>query len=102
MNNNDDRKPGRASASASASRAKSSGSGSGSASARKSAAPAEASKPQAQTYTVASGDSLSVISNRFYGDAKHWQKIYQANKDVIGDNPNLIRVGQVLTIPPLG
>ena len=55
----------------------------------------------AEEYTVVSGDNLSFISKKFYGTADHWKKIYEANKETIGDNPNLIRVGQVLTIPTL-
>jgi nucleoid-associated protein YgaU len=54
---------------------------------------------QQQTYTVVSGDSLSKISKRLYGDAANWKKIYEANTDQI-KNPDLIYPGQVLKIPP--
>ncbi|MDX5443578.1 MAG: LysM peptidoglycan-binding domain-containing protein [Hymenobacteraceae bacterium] len=50
-------------------------------------------------YTVVSGDSLSKIAQREYGDAMQWRKIYDANRDVIGDNPDLIHPGQELVIP---
>ncbi len=53
---------------------------------------------QARTYTVVSGDSLSKISKRIYGDASKWKKIYEANSDQI-KNPDLIYPGQVLEIP---
>ena len=33
------------------------------------------------------------------GNASFWPKIYQANKALIGPNPNLIKPGQTLTIP---
>jgi nucleoid-associated protein YgaU len=56
------------------------------------------SQQQAQTYTVVSGDSLSKISKRLYGDASKWKKIYEANTDQI-KNPDLIYPGQVLKIP---
>ncbi|HEY0172937.1 MAG TPA: LysM peptidoglycan-binding domain-containing protein [Pyrinomonadaceae bacterium] len=49
-----------------------------------------------QTYTVKSGDSLSAIGQR-HGVA--WRDIHEANKDVIGDNPDLIKPGQKLRIP---
>lgn len=49
-----------------------------------------------KTYTVKSGDTLSGIGSR-YGIS--WQKIYNANKSVIGSNPNRIYPGQTLTIP---
>ena len=49
------------------------------------------------TYTVQSGDSLWAISKKMYGDGAQYDKIYEANKDVI-KNPNLIYAGQVLLI----
>jgi nucleoid-associated protein YgaU len=60
-------------------------------------------KPEAQgnTYTVVSGDSLSKIAKNHYGDAAKWHQIYEANKSLIGNNPDHIEVGQVLTIPSL-
>ena len=53
------------------------------------------------TYTVASGDTLSKIAKAQYGDAAKWHQIYEANQDLIGNNPDLIEVGQVLTIPSI-
>ncbi|MBC5992820.1 LysM peptidoglycan-binding domain-containing protein [Pontibacter cellulosilyticus] len=50
-------------------------------------------------YTVQSGDSLSKIAKKHYGNANAWTKIYNANKDKIGDNPDLIRPGQRFVIP---
>ncbi|HQV34346.1 MAG TPA: LysM peptidoglycan-binding domain-containing protein, partial [Calditrichia bacterium] len=47
---------------------------------------------------VARGESLSDIAKR-YGTAFSWQQIYQANKESIGADPNLIFPHQVLTIP---
>ena len=52
------------------------------------------------SYSVVSGDSLSKIAKREYGDANKWRVIYEANRDVIKD-PDLIYPGQVLNIPPL-
>ena len=63
------------------------------------AAPAPKSAPGAtkrKKYSVRSGDTLSSIA------ARHkigWQKLYAANKAVVGANPNLIRPGQKLVIP---
>lgn len=54
---------------------------------------------QPQTYTVQTGDCLWNIAQRFYGDGSRHLEIYEANKDVIGGNPNLIYTGQVLKIP---
>ena len=49
-----------------------------------------------ETYTVKSGDTLSKIGQH-HGVA--WREIYEANKDVIGDNPDKIFPGQTLRIP---
>ena len=53
----------------------------------------------AQIYTVVSGDCLFGIARKFYGNGAQYTVIYDANRDVIGGNPNLIYPGQVLTIP---
>ena len=50
------------------------------------------------TYTVVSGDSLSKIAKRFYGDANAYHKIFQANTDQLSD-PDKIQIGQVITLP---
>lgn len=54
---------------------------------------------QPKTYTVVRGDCLWNIAKRFYGNGAQYTKIYNANRGVIGGNPNLIYPGQVLTIP---
>lgn len=52
-------------------------------------------------YTVVSGDSLSTISQKFYGNMNgdSVAKIYYSNMATIGSNPNLIVPGQKLLIP---
>src|SRR5947209_16686076 len=52
-------------------------------------------------YTVQPGDTLSGIAQQAYGDGNQWPKIYNANTQVIGNDPNLIRPGEVLYIPAL-
>jgi nucleoid-associated protein YgaU len=52
----------------------------------------------ARNYTVKSGDSLSAIAEREYGDASEWKRIYEANRDQL-DDPDLIQPGQELKIP---
>lgn len=59
--------------------------------------PADATRPST-VYEVKSGDSLSKIAQRHYGNANEWRKIYEANRDKIKD-PDLIYPGQKLTIP---
>jgi nucleoid-associated protein YgaU len=58
------------------------------------AAPIEA--PAKRIYTVVSGDTLWAIAERFYGDGSQYPKIASANGIA---NPDLIMVGQELTIP---
>ncbi len=66
------------------------------------AAVAEAEAPPAAAetvvYTVVSGDTLSGIAQRFYGDANAYMRIFEANRDKLND-PNLIFPGQELVIP---
>jgi LysM repeat protein len=47
-------------------------------------------------YIVKSGDSLSAIASRY---GMGWQQIYNANRSVIGNDPNRIYPGQNLVIP---
>ena len=61
-------------------------------------APPTPEKAAATTYTVVTGDSLSKIAQRQYGDAQKWPVIFEANRDTIKD-PDLIHPGQVLKIP---
>ncbi|MFE3770882.1 BTAD domain-containing putative transcriptional regulator [Streptomyces sp. NPDC059122] len=51
-----------------------------------------------ETYTVATGDSLSGIAHEKYGNANRWHDIYAKNKATIHD-PDLIYPGQLLDLP---
>ncbi len=51
-----------------------------------------------RTYVVQSGDSLSKISKKFYGNANSWKRIFEANRDIV-KNPDLIQPGWKLRIP---
>ena len=61
-------------------------------------APPKPAAPEAKTYTVQPGDTLSKIAKQFYGNANAYMKIFEANKDQLTD-PNKIQVGQALKIP---
>ena len=52
-----------------------------------------------ETYTVKAGDNLSKISKQFYGDPNQYMLIFYANRQILRD-PDMIQVGQQLTIPP--
>jgi ABC-type amino acid transport substrate-binding protein len=72
-----------------------------------SSAPAVVEPPSAgaaapiDTYVVQPGDTLSKIAREYYGDAwaTSWRRIYEANRDVIGDDPGQLDVGMTLDIP---
>ncbi|RMG95188.1 MAG: LysM peptidoglycan-binding domain-containing protein [Chloroflexi bacterium] len=70
---------------------------------RKAAPAPSAQPPFIAEHTVVSGDTLSGIAAKYYNSAarEKWMAIYEANKEIIGDNPSLIRPGQVLKIPKL-
>ena len=74
------------------------------------AVPVEAPKPAATEptkpvpavgagtrYTVKEGDSLSSISSAWFGDPNKWTLIAEGNPTI---NPNRLRVGQVIMLPP--
>ena len=51
-------------------------------------------------YLVAKGDSFRKIAGALgMGDPGMWRKIYEANKDIVGDNPSQIYPYTVLRIP---
>lgn len=61
-----------------------------------SAAPVSA--PESDYYTIESGDTLSKIAQRVYGDPQDYNKIFEANREVIKD-PDKIYPGQKIRIP---
>lgn len=54
--------------------------------------------PGFRYYTVRAGDTLSKIARQFYGSAKEYERIFEANLDKV-TNPNKIPAGEVLIIP---
>ena len=60
----------------------------------------ESPQPEAQWHTVVSGDNLSKIAKKFYGDANKYPVIFEANKPML-KHPDKIYPGQMLRIPPL-
>ena len=57
------------------------------------------SSTAARIYIVKAGDSLSKIAKAEYGNANDWNRIFEANKDILKD-PDKIFPGQKLKIPP--
>lgn len=62
----------------------------------------ERARPEAPAgltrYKVQTGDTLSSISSKMYGNTRDWKKIYQANKSTLPREDRLT-VGQELKIP---
>ncbi|MDX1530897.1 MAG: peptidoglycan-binding protein LysM, partial [Rhodothermales bacterium] len=54
--------------------------------------------PEATYYTVESGDTLSGIAKRYYGDPNEYHKLFEANREVIQD-PDKIYPGQKIRVP---
>lgn len=59
---------------------------------------APAAVEEVEYYEIASGDTLSAIARKFYGNGSDYPRIFEANKEVIKD-PNKIYVGQKIRIP---
>jgi len=57
-------------------------------------------EPEAQFYTVVSGDTLGKIAKAHYGNAMKYPVIFEANTPMLSD-PDKIYPGQVLRIPAL-
>lgn len=53
---------------------------------------------QSRFHDVVSGDTLSAIAKKYYGDANQYNKIFEANKPMLS-HPDKIYVGQKLRIP---
>lgn len=64
--------------------------------------PVDKEKPEPgkeRTYTVKKNDNLWRIAQRFYGDGRLWERIYEANASVIGPDPDMIQPEMVFVIP---
>jgi len=57
-----------------------------------------AANNKATSHTVVSGDTLWKIAQQHYGKGSDYMKIFAANRDIL-DDPDKIKVGQVLQIP---
>jgi len=53
---------------------------------------------EVEYYEIVSGDTLSGIAKKFYGDGSRYMRIFKANKEVIKD-PDKIYPGQKIRIP---
>ncbi len=58
----------------------------------------ESNEPTVEYYVIQSGDTLSGLAKKYYGNASSYPRIFEANRGVIED-PNKIYVGQKIRIP---
>ncbi|HJU62885.1 MAG TPA: LysM peptidoglycan-binding domain-containing protein, partial [Candidatus Binatia bacterium] len=49
-------------------------------------------------HIVKGGDTLSHLALQYYGNARKWPKIYEANKGTM-TNPNYLYIGQKVIVP---
>lgn len=52
------------------------------------------------SYQIAAGDSLYVISQKVYGTPRHWREIFDANRDTLEAEDRLV-VGKTIRIPKI-
>jgi nucleoid-associated protein YgaU len=55
--------------------------------------------PTTSEYVIQPGDTLRSIAQDVYGDANQWPRIYDANRELIGDDPDALQTGTRLRIP---
>ncbi len=66
---------------------------------RRPSSSADASKAAVETHRVQPGDSLSSLAQAYYGDQKFASVLADANPELT--NPNVLRLGSLVKIPPL-
>jgi len=58
---------------------------------------------ESKIHVVQPGENLSLIAIKYYGDENevHWITIHNFNREIIGENPDLIQPGTQILIPDL-
>ena len=56
-----------------------------------------------KTHVVQPGENLSLIAKQYYGDENeaHWITIHNFNREIIGENPDLLQPGMEILIPDI-
>ena len=64
-------------------------------------APARESKPAAAVrhHTVARGDTLFSLAQKYYGNRSRWRDIFAANRDILASENSPLKIGTELKIP---
>ena len=50
-------------------------------------------------HRIADGDTLSSLAQRYLGSASRYKDIYELNREILGDKPDLLPIGKELKIP---
>jgi nucleoid-associated protein YgaU len=61
------------------------------------------SERQDRWHVVQPGENLTVIAKAYYGAEhdSHWITLYNFNRELIGENPDLLQPGMELLIPDI-
>ena len=64
---------------------------------------AQEQKHQDRWHVVRPGENLTAIAQAYYGTehASHWITLYNFNREMIGENPDLLQPGMELLIPDI-
>jgi nucleoid-associated protein YgaU len=62
-------------------------------------AKAPAASPGGRRHTVARGDTLFSLSQKYYGTRSRWRDIYAANRDLLPSEKSPLKIGADLKIP---
>lgn len=70
---------------------------------KKSTSPEASPEKQDRWHVVQPGENLTAIAQAYYGSeqASHWITLYNFNRELIGENPDLIQPGIELLIPDI-
>ncbi|QDU33311.1 LysM domain/BON superfamily protein [Poriferisphaera corsica] len=52
-----------------------------------------------KVHTIKAGETLSSISNKYFGTPNRWREIFNANKKALNDDPDAIQPGMKLVVP---
>jgi nucleoid-associated protein YgaU len=56
--------------------------------------------PAERSYQVQPGETWSDLARKFFGDANQWPRLYELNKDRVVRDPNALRAGTTIELPP--
>lgn len=61
--------------------------------------PAPSAAASGRTYTVQPGEGWYELAQRFLGKGTDWPELYEYNKELVSNNPNMLRAGTTIELP---